>query len=68
MAQERIDDSEFAMKRNVVLTEIAEVFQLQPLENPFEYVKELQCNFNASKIQYSDEYYDILGIEREEHI
>lgn len=37
---------------------------LAPMENPFEYVKGLQKNFDASKIQYSDEYFNILGIER----
>lgn len=34
------------------------------MEGPFEYVKELQSVFDYSKIQYSDEYYDVLGIER----
>ena len=34
------------------------------MDDPFEYVKELQSDFDYSKIQFSDEYYDVLGIER----
>lgn len=33
------------------------------MENSFEYVKALQSGFDYSKIQYSDEYYKVLGIE-----
>lgn len=38
-------------------------FGLLPMENPFEYVKSVQKGFNDSRIQYSDEYYDVTGIE-----
>ena len=37
---------------------------LAPMANPFDYVKALQAGFDDSKIPYSDEYYDVLGIER----
>ncbi|MBQ8555270.1 MAG: hypothetical protein IJ438_05270 [Clostridia bacterium] len=37
---------------------------LIPMENPYEYVRAVQSDFDGSKIQYSDEYYDVLGIER----
>ena len=36
---------------------------VQPIENPFEYVKSIQKDFDGSKIQYSDEYYEVTGIE-----
>ena len=35
---------------------------LLPMENPFEYVKSVQKGFDDSKIQYSDEYYDVTGM------
>jgi len=35
-----------------------------PMDNPFEYVKSIQKNFDDSKIRYSAEYYDVTGIER----
>ncbi len=46
------------------LSVLAEKLELAPMENPFEYVKALQSVFDDSKIQFSDEYYDVLGIER----
>ena len=36
-----------------------------PIDNPYDYVKELQSHFDNRGIEYSDEYYDVLGIERE---
>ena len=36
---------------------------LLPMENPFEYVKSVQKGFDDSRMQYSDEYYDVTGIE-----
>ena len=36
---------------------------LLPIENPFEYVKSIQKDFDGSNIQYSDEYYEVTGIE-----
>ena len=51
-------------EQKAVLMLLSEELELFPMENPFEYVKELQINFDGSKIKYSDEYYDVLGIER----
>ena len=48
-----------------ILQLLKEEFNLTPIKNPYEYVKQLQANFDNSKIEYSDEYYEILGIERE---
>ncbi|MCI8739523.1 MAG: hypothetical protein HFG10_05370 [Oscillibacter sp.] len=36
---------------------------LLPMENPFEYVKAMQKDFDGSNIQYSDEYFEVTGIE-----
>lgn len=35
-----------------------------PMEEPFEYVKNIQNNFSGSNIKYIDEYYNILEITR----
>lgn len=43
---------------------LQEVYQLTPIQDIYEYVKEIQANFDPSRIKYSDEYYDVLGIER----
>ena len=34
------------------------------MEDPYEYVKLIQAEFDASQIRYSDEYYEVLGIKR----
>ena len=47
-----------------ILQLLKEEFNLTLIENPYEYVKQLQANFDNSKIEYSDEYYETLGIER----
>lgn len=36
---------------------------LLPMENPFEYVKNVQTGFDDSRICYSREYYDVVGLE-----
>lgn len=46
-----------------VLSVLAHELNLTSMEHPFEYVKTLQNGFDRSKIEYSDGYYNILGIE-----
>ena len=36
-----------------------------PLRDSFRKVKVLQAAFDPTKLHFSDEYYDVLGIERE---
>lgn len=43
---------------------LAHELNLVPMEEPYDYVKNIQANFDESRIEYSDEYYDVLGIER----
>lgn len=61
LQEEQVNASE---DQKAVLMLLSEVLELSPMNNPFEYVKELQINFDGSKIEYSDEYYDVLGVER----
>ncbi|MBR3841176.1 MAG: hypothetical protein IKM20_08580 [Erysipelotrichales bacterium] len=51
-------------EQQIVLDALKETLKLEPLNNPYEYVKSIQNNFDDSKIQYSNEYYDTLGLER----
>ncbi|MBQ5782052.1 MAG: hypothetical protein IIV99_01535 [Oscillospiraceae bacterium] len=51
--------------QKTVLDIIAKELSLSPMENPYEYVKAVQAGFDGSHIEYSDEYYDVLGLERE---
>lgn len=49
-----------------VLEIIQQALKLQPMDEPYEYVKALQAQFmdEQHEIRYSDAYYDTLGIER----
>lgn len=46
------------------LQSIAAEFGLSPID-PFHPVKELQKTFDTAVLHFSDEYYDVLGLERE---
>jgi len=53
-------------KLTKTLERIVHEFDLEPMEDPYKYVKALQAEFDDSLIRYTDEYYDVLGIERED--
>ena len=55
---------EYFAKKEAALAKIAEAFGVAPIE-PYARAKVLQAAFNHSALNFSDEYYDTLGIERE---
>lgn len=48
------------------LNALKSTFQILPMENPYEYVTELQKSFDYSSIPFSNEYYEVTGLERPE--
>jgi len=58
------EKSAHTKEQEKVLEQLKTVFELTAMENPYEYVKNVQKGFDDSKIKYSDEYYDIKGIEK----
>lgn len=50
-------------QKSVLLT-LCNELNLSPMENSFEYVKAVQRDFDDSGINFSDEYYAVLGIEK----
>lgn len=50
-------------EQRALLALLARELDLAPMEEPFAYVKALQADFDDSKVRYSDEYYDTLGME-----
>ena len=48
------------------LDAIADTFGLEP-KDPFEPVKAMQAAFDPSALVFSDEYYDVLGLENPHH-
>ncbi len=47
-----------------ILNKIKTELGVQPMEHPFEYIKEVQKDFPYEKIEFTNEYYDTLGLER----
>ena len=43
--------------------QIREIFKLDPMDDVFGYIKQLQDNYDLSGIRYSEDYYETLGIE-----
>lgn len=52
-------------EEKAVLEKIKTEFDISPMEDPYGYVKEVQQDFDGSKIIYSDAYYETLGIQRD---
>lgn len=63
-ARESGELEELFKAKDAALAVIAETFNIAPVE-PFDRVKTLQAAFDPSILHFSDEYYDVLGIERE---
>lgn len=54
-----LQDCPVTPEQQAVLDTIRREFGLEPMENPFAYVKQLQGEFDLSRIPYSREYYDL---------
>ena len=46
-----------------VLDRLARDLGLEPMEDPYSYVKSVQAGFDSTALSFSDEYYDVLGLE-----
>lgn len=58
-----VDDPAHLEKQQVALDALQTAFHLEPHPNPYGYVKALQADFDYEAIPYSDEYYDVTGLE-----
>lgn len=58
------DDNKMFPEQQAVLEELKNALKLQPMEQPYEYVKAVQAQWDESKIKFTNEYYDTLGLER----
>lgn len=57
---------ELLAKTEAALSAVARKFDLTPAD-PFEKVKTMQAEFDPSVLNFSDEYYDVLGLENPRH-
>lgn len=46
-------------EQRAVLAQITEQMGLSPMENPWQYLRELQDSFDYSQIKYTEEFYDL---------
>ena len=51
-------------RKNAALERLASEFDITPAY-PYEKVKVLQATFDGTTLNFTDEYYDVLGIERD---
>ena len=58
------DDNKVFPEQAEILKIVAKELKLQQMEDVYEYVIEVQDQFDDRKIKYSNEYYDVLGLER----
>lgn len=58
-----LSENPLADKQTAVLETLKQKFRLTPLEHPFAYIKELQAEFDYSRIQYTDYYDDFIPPE-----
>lgn len=58
------DNNSIFPEQKTVLNKIKTDLKISPMENPYEYVKAVQEQFDDSKIKFSNEYYDTLGLGR----
>lgn len=58
------EDNPILPEQEDVLGTIQNKLNLKPYQNPYEYVKEIQMKFDYDRIMFSDEYYDMLGLDR----
>lgn len=52
-------------KQKMLLSYLENKLDISPIENPYEYVKEVQSRFDNRGIEYDNEYYELLGIARD---
>lgn len=57
------DDNAVRPEQQKVLDTIQRELKLEPMDAPYQYVKQLQQSFDDSRLKFTDEYYDVLGLE-----
>ena len=60
----RAPENAVTAEGRAVLSRIAAVFRLTPMEDPFSYIKGVQAFFDGGRLRYTDGYYDTLELER----
>ncbi len=51
-----------------ILQNISSNLEIEPIENPFDYIKKLQKDFPYKKIKFTDGFYNVTGLTQQENI
>ena len=57
-------EDETPPERTAALEKIRRAFHLEPMEEPYRYVRALQAGFDRSGLRYTDEFYEVTGKAR----
>ena len=58
--EQYIMDNKPSEKQQVIMDMIKEEFHIIPMEQPFFYIKDLQASFDYRRLEFSEEYYELL--------
>lgn len=58
--EQYIMDNKPSEKQQVIMDVIKEEFHIIPMEQPFFYIKDLQASFDYRRLEFSEEYYELL--------
>lgn len=61
LIQEQIENE--SEKAKAALSQLAETFSLTPLEDPLEHIAAVANSYDLSKIQFTEEYYEVPVLE-----
>ena len=59
--EQYIMDNKPSGKQQVIMDMIKEEFHIIPMEQPFFYIKDLQASFDYRRLEFSEEYYELLS-------
>ncbi len=67
--EEYVKENQTSHEQTAILNVIKERLDIKPMNDPFSYIKNLQADFDYTKIKYPPEYYDInMNPEAEEQV
>lgn len=64
LSESLLPDTAARSAKQDALNTICRVFDLSPIDNVYQHIHQVRQNFDFSVLSFSDEYYDVLGLEK----
>lgn len=58
-----LQDNSLAAEQQAILDDVRDELKLVPMAQPFAYIKALQAEFDYTRINYTDDYYECVPVE-----